>query len=473
MRFQLRHIVPLALLWMGCGAETPVSEALPSEVEELVQEQSMLQVSDNPSFLGGMAEARLVSGFERERVVDDIYHYSAKLQVGPNPAHDVITVHRVVRERLPGHPAASPESVFMLHGDGWNFTGAFMASTQTQAVPTDHSIAIYLARRGVDVWGVDLRWTHVPLEEQDFSFMAGWNMGMHVRDVGTGLAVARKVRALTGSGNGRMDLLGWSRGGMLGYAYLNAETRLPLNVRHVKGFIPVDAVLHFGPQAAQQRQWACARAALAEAGLTAGQLEGGLLGPGAGVGVLSLGQAAISLPDEVALPPMPPLPYRQLAVVLGAATFQFISNPTLGVEPTVPFYHFTSGEFGGGSLLPSGLRYVKERQFFDLLASARPYQSFEEVVEGEQLLCGQKDLPYDDHLAEVKVPVLYVGAAGGFGEYGVHSTTLLGSRDVSIHLVRRQSSEARVADYGHADLFLASDADKAVWAPILAWMKRH
>jgi hypothetical protein len=51
MRFQLRHIVPLALLWMGCGAETPVSEALPSEAEELAQEQSMLQVSDNPSFL--------------------------------------------------------------------------------------------------------------------------------------------------------------------------------------------------------------------------------------------------------------------------------------------------------------------------------------------------------------------------------------------------------------------------------------
>jgi hypothetical protein len=472
MRFQLRHIVPLALLWMGCGAETPVSEALSSEAEELVQEQSMLQLSDNPGLLGGMAEAHLVGGFERERVADDIYHYSAKLQVGPNPAHDVITLHRVVRERVPGRPATSPESVFMLHGDGWNFTGAFMASTLTQAVPADHSIAIYLARRGVDVWGMDLRWTHVPLEERDFSFMKGWNMGMHVRDVGTGLAVARKVRALTGSGAGKMDLLGWSRGGMIGYAYVNAETQLPRSQRHVKGFIPVDAVLHFAPQAAQQREWACTRAELSEVALKAGQLEGGLLGPGAGVGVLSLGQAAIAMPDEVALPPMPPLPYRQLAVALGAATFQFISNPALGVEPAVPFYHFTSGEFGAEPL-PAGLRYVKERQFFDMLASARPYQSFEEVVEGEQLLCGKKDLPYDDHLAEVKVPVLYVGAAGGFGEYGVHSTKLLGSRDVTVHMVRREASEARAADYGHADLFLASDADKAVWSPILTWMKRH
>ncbi|HEX8440901.1 hypothetical protein [Archangium sp.] len=471
MRFQLRHIVPLALLWMGCGAETPVSEALSAEAQELVQEQSMLQLSDTESLLGGAAEAHLVGGFERERVVDDVYHYSVKLQVGPD-AHDVITLHRVVRERMPGRPVSSAESVFMLHGDGWNFTGAFMASTQTQAVPVDHSIAIYLAQRGVDVWGVDLRWTHLPLETRDFSFMKGWNMGMHVRDVGTGLAVARRVRALTGSGNGRMDLLGWSRGGMLGYAYLNAETQVAPSQRHVKGFIPVDTVLHFGPQAAQQREWACTRAALSEAALKAGQLEGGLLGPGAGVGVLSLGQAAIALPDTVALPPMPPLPYRQLAVALGAATFQFISDPKHGVEPAVPFYHFTSGQFGEAPL-PTGLRYVKERQFFDMLASARPYQSFEEVVEGEQLLCGQKDLPYDDHLGEVKVPVLYVGAAGGFGEYGLHSTKLLGSRDVSVHMVRRESSAARLADYGHADLFLASDADKAVWAPILKWMKRH
>ena len=461
MRIQLHHIVPLALLWLGCGAETPVSAPTP-ETEVLAQELSMLQLSD----ILGVAELDGVGGFERKQVVGDVYHYSLQLQVGPN-AQDVITLHRVVRERAAWKPARGRESVFMVHGDAWNFTGAFMASTLTQDVPVQQSIAVYLAQKGVDVWGIDLRWTHVPLETQDFAFMKDWNMGTHVRDIGTGLSVARRVRALTGSGDGRLNLLGWSRGAMLGYAYLSAETLRPAAQRHVNGFIPVDAVLGFGPDAVQQRDFACERAALAEAAQTRGQVEGGLLGPGAGVPVMMLGQAAIAMPTGIALPPMPPLPYEQLATLLGAATFQF-----LGVNPTVPYYHFTAGQFSAGPL-PSGLQYVRPRQFFDLLANARPYQSFAEVVEGEQLLCGQKDLPYDDHLAQVKVPALYVGAGGGFGTYGLHTFNQLGSKDKSSLIVRRASEQARFADYGHADLFLARDADTTVWAPIHEWMKRH
>jgi hypothetical protein len=54
-----------------------------------------------------------------------------------------------------------------------------------------------------------------------------------------------------------------------------------------------------------------------------------------------------------------------------------------------------------------------------------------EAFDQNALPCNELDLPYDDHLAEVKVPILYVGARGGFGEYGVYSTTLLGSRDVT------------------------------------------
>jgi hypothetical protein len=461
MRIQLHHIVPLALLWLGCGAETPVS-APPPETEVLAQELSMLQLSNTQ----GVAELGAVGGFEREQVVGDVYHYSLQLQVGPN-ARDVITLHRVVRERAAWKPARGRESVFMVHGDGWNFTGAFMASTLTQDVPVQQSIAVYLAQKGVDVWGIDLRWTHVPLETQDFAFMKDWNMGTHVRDIGTGLSVARRVRALTGSGDGRLNLLGWSRGAMLGYAYLSAESQRPAAQRHVNGFIPVDAVLGFGPDAKQQRDFACERAALAEAAQKLGQVEGGLLGAGAGVPVMMLGQAAIAMPTGIALPPMPPLPYEQLATLLGAATFQF-----LGVNPTVPYYHFTAGQFGAGPL-PTGLKYVRPRQFFDLLANARPYQSFAEVVEGEQLLCGQKDLPYDDHLAQVKVPALYVGAGGGFGTYGLHTFNQLGSKDKSSLIVRRASEQARFADYGHADLFLARDADTTVWAPIHEWMKRH
>ncbi len=463
MRIPLHHIVPLALLWLGCGAETPVAEAPPTETAALAQELSMLQLPDTQGLLGDLGG--VAGGFEREQVAGDVYHYSFQLRVGAGE-HDVITLHRVVRERAPFRPARGRESVFMVHGDVWNFTGAFMASTLTQDVPVDHSIAVYLAQRGVDVWGIDLRWTHVPLETQDFTFMENWNIGTHAQDIGKGLAMARRVRALTGGGDGRMNLLGWSRGALLGYAYLNAESRLPAAQRHVNGFIPVDMAVHFGDDADQQRQWACDRAAVAEAAWKLKRFEGGLLGPGAGVPVMMLGQAAIYMPSAIAMPPMPPLPYEQLATLMGAATFQF-----LGTNPAVPFYHFTAGQFGA-SPLPEGLQYVRSRQFFDLLANARPYQSFQEIMESEQLMCG-KDLPYDDHLAQVKVPALYVGAGGGFGEYGLTTFNKLGGKDKSSLIVKRMPDQARIVDYGHADLFLARDADTAVWGPIHEWMKRH
>lgn len=474
MRFNLRHIVPIALLSLvGCGAETPNPGASAAETEEVGQARSMLQATECSNCLADTDGARFVGGLEREQVKGDIYHYTLRVRVGPGP-YDVIALHRVVKEKVPGVPEHSDESVFMVHGDIWNFQGAFMSSSLPgSAVKVDQSIAVYLAKQGVDVWGIDLRWTQVPLETQDFSFMAGWNLGTHAQDVGTGLSVARALRLATGSGYGKMNLLGWSRGAMVSYAYLNAETQLPPGLRNVSGFIPVDMVLKFGPEAEQQRQWACTRAAVAQQLRQAGQVEGSLSGPGAGLLAMQVGQAATYWPDVVAQPPLPPLPYRQIGLTVGAATFSLLTDANHGIYPTVPSYHFTAGEFSAEGL-PTALQYSKPEQLFTLLSSARPYQDFTEILEGEQLQCGNKNLPYDDHLSEVKVPVMYVGAGGGFGRYGEYAVTnLLGSRDVTIHRVQRLSEAQRVADYGHVDLFLGSDAETAVWAPIYRWMKKH
>jgi hypothetical protein len=80
-------------------------------------------------------------------------------------------------------------------------------------------------------------------------------------------------------------------------------------------------------------------------------------------------------------------------------------------------------------------------------------------------------VPYDDHLEDITVPVLYVGAGGGFGEFGVYTTTLLGSTDVTTHIVH--TAAPRVVDFGHADLFLAGDAQALVWQPLLTWLQAH
>ena len=78
-------------------------------------------------------------------------------------------------------------------------------------------------------------------------------------------------------------------------------------------------------------------------------------------------------------------------------------------------------------------------------------------------------MPYDDRLAEV--PVLYVGAEGGLGRYGVYSTTLLGSTDVTTHVVSLSPEQS--LDFGHADLLWAENAPRVVWGPIYEWLRAH
>ena len=404
----------------------------------------------------------LKSDIERRQLVGDIYEYTMQVQVGEG-AYDVVTLHRVVREVLPGTPARAPKSVFMVHGDVWNFRGAFLPSVDSGAVAPEQSIAIYLAEQGVDVWGIDLRWANVPAGTTDFSFMKGWTLGLHAQDVGVGLNVAREARKRTGSGHGAMNLMGWSRGALVAYAYANAETRLPPGHRQVSGLIPVDMVLKFAPEDETLRKEACGRyEALKAAFLDKGLYEGGALGPQSGLLVQWIGAAALQMPDAPSN--VPGLTNKGFALTMGAATFAL-------APPAVPFYHFQGGQFGAASNV-TGFAFANEQHFFKFLLKAVPYQSITEIVESEALLCGEA-LPYDDHLQDIRVPVLYVGAAGGFGRNALHGLSRLGSQDVTVHLVQRLPEGYRVADYGHADLFLANDAPAQVWAPMLQWIQSH
>lgn len=400
----------------------------------------------------GVLEALCVLGnAERRRLVDDIFEYSYRVRVGLG-AHDVITLHRVVREVLPLLPARTAKSVFLVHGDALGFRGAFLSGAASGEVPPGHSLSVFLARRGVDVWGIDLRWVDVPGGTVDFSFMKHWNLGLHARDVGLGLSLARGVRAGTGNGAGRMVLLGWSRGATVSYAYLNGETQSPWDKRHVSGFIPVDMAYTFAPEAVRERQVACQTYGVFARAQAEGNHEGGRIG----LLLQSIGSLAISEPgapsDIVA-----GYTNRQLALVFGAATY-VLEDPAI-----IEGYHWTGGQFSEEGK-PTGLAWTRERSFFGTLVQASPYQSIGEQVDTLAMWCGAPDVPYDDHLGQVTVPVLYVGALGGMGVHGLHGLSLLGSTDVSTHLV---------PGYGHADLFLADGAQTVVWAPILDWVRSH
>jgi len=404
------------------------------------------------------AIAQPVSAIERRVLAPNIAEYFFKVRVGSGP-YDQIGVHRVVKETAPNRPVHARQAVFLTHGDIWNFRAAFLTGTGT------HSIPIFLAQNGVDVWGIDFRWTLVPATVTDLSFMKTWDLEQDASDLGIALGVARITRGLTGSGLGKVDLLGWSRGGQIGYAYLNYEAQIPSILRQVKGFIPVD--IYLKTDVPQLQSFACQREANTEAAIAAGTYaatSGGL--------IQALGTLAVTDPNGSSIlngPPfnLPGYNNRQAGLLVGEATYLFLAP----LEPT-PFYHFTGGTFEIEGK-PSGLLYTNEQNLFALEQGSAPFQPNQQLADADASTCGSTPVDFDDHLAQIKVPILYMGAGGGFGEFGIYTTTLLGSTDKTIHIVHKTSSTQRLSDFGHADLFLANDAQTLVWQPILNWVRTH
>jgi hypothetical protein len=414
----------------------------------------------NAKQLPGVAPAACRAfDIERRQVSGNVYEYTFALRVGEGE-HDVIKVHRVVREDEAGRPSQTEHAVLMVHGDIWGFDAAFLGNTISAHAPAGQSVGLYLASKGVDVWGIDLRWTQVPAATTDFTFMKDWNIATHVGDIAVALSVARGVRGATGSGTGQLALLGWSRGGILAYAYANAETRLPENLRQVKALVPVDIAYKFAPEHETQRAAACRRYASARQQRDLGVYQSSL---GAGVGVI--GTLAAADPGGVStVPGFAGLTNAQAALLLASRTHLLFAN-----DPPVPSYHFNAGVFNLLGL-PTKLQYTPEAYLYDFLAAGHPYQSSTEIMESEALLCDEIDVPYDDYLGEIRIPVLYVGAAGGFGEYGLDTLEQLGGSDVSSLVVRLHASDARDVEFGHADLFLAENARDVVWKPLRKWL---
>lgn len=391
-----------------------------------------------------------VSAIQRRALTANVAEYYFTVRVGSGP-YDQIGVHRVVKEIAPNVPVHASRALFLAPGDIWNFRAGFEGRA--------HPLPVFLAENGIDVWGIDYRWTFVPASVTDFSFMKSWGLEQDARDLGIAIAAARATRALTGSGAGKVFLLGWSRGGQIGYAYLNGETQVPQLLRQVKGFIPVDIYLKTDVPDLQSR--ACQRAQATEAAIAQGNYAAT-----SGTLIEAIGGAAIADPNGPSAV-VPGFTNRQAGLFVGEETFALLG----GLEP-VPVYHFTGGTFDAQGA-PSGLLYSNAADLFHFETVASPFQPNRELADADLSTCGQVDVPFDDHLGQITVPVLYVGAGGGFGEYGFYTLTLLGSTDVTRRVVHKVPADQRLADYGHADLFLANDAQTLVWQPILDWVRTH
>ena len=405
---------------------------------------------------------------DREQLIDDIYKYSFIFKVGDGD-FDKIGVYRVVKEKQ-SVPIKAKDAVMLLHGDISDFDSAFLMSTMSDKVSAYHSLGIYLAQNKVDVWGVDRRWTFVPDDTTDFSFMETWDTALNLSDIKIAVKFAREIRDETESGSDKIFILGYSRGAALAYAYANDETQIAKWEQDLRGIISIDMAYKFDPvNHSQEISDACTRCEILK----------------------EMHVWGIYYRDEAAQ--MKAIAFLAATNPEGHDLDEFLTNLQVGwlalsatyatypesFPPPLPFYHSCAGTFDEESGLPTGLQFTNSDYMLDFAFAVPSFQSLGEMIDGEALLCGD-DTPYDDHLEEITIPVFYVGAAGGFGEYGVYTTTLLGSYDkdkpdkddVDTLIVELYPPEAAALDYGHIDLLFADNAESLVWKPIYKWIKK-
>ena len=392
-----------------------------------------------------------LQGQSRVALGHGVSEYNYQLRVGPDP-HDLIGLHRVIEATESGVPYQNPHAIMFIHGDVWGFDPAFAGKLGGR--DRAPNVATWMAARGVDVWGIDLRWVLVPASTHDRSFMRGWGSAVDVRDIRVATTVERTIRSLTGSGSGRTALLGWSRGGFLAYAYANYETHLASRLRNVDALIPADTVLRFSPQFDQYRQHACTY--YRDAKQTAAH------GSYAADDRVYIRLGGLALKDPTAKSPfIPSLTNRQTALLVGADP-----SPTY-----TPWYHFFAGIFNSAGI-PNQLRYTSAARLFTFFRWASPFEAVGDMTQSLRVWCGKPD-PLVDNLRAVHIPLLYLGAAGGFGVVGSYSPHLLGSSDVSQVIVRLQSVGQEAYDFGHVDLWQASSAPQLAWTPLLRWLVSH
>jgi hypothetical protein len=451
-----------ACLLAGSAAATPLGRVVPQLAPDLARPLAPSAVSSevfqDATEVRAAIEAALVPqdgivpalplpvDVQRSLVADDVAHYVMKVRTGPGP-YDFIRVHRVVKVGRWGLPIRTAANVFLQHGDAKDFTGMFLPGVYSPATPDDFGFAVYAARRGVDVWGIDQAWNVVPQDLEDYSFMKDWGLERQARDLGIALRIARLGRLATGSGGGPMILSGYSSGVFTTLALLDAETQLPPVARSASAWIPVDLCFrtdHPDLLAFLQADLAYCRATY-EAGDYAYYVPFQILG-----------QLARCCPAEDS-PVIPGFTNEQAALYFSAATLY------------PPNFHYWAGYFGPDGI-PTGLRLVEPEMWLDFLGSAPLYEPIRFMMDYD-MIWADAGSPFDDHLGEITVPVLNASPLGGFAALTPYAIGLLGSTDVE-NLFPTLGLPPEL-DMGHIDIWTTAEAEPMVWQPMVDWIAGH
>jgi len=405
--------------------------------------------SAGSQFLGSLPQPTTTT-----QLSNNVVEFYYVVKTGPGQ-YDQIGVHHVTLTDRHGKPVPSDNAIMMLHGDLWPFDGAFGGEFSRQ------TIATYLASNKIDVWGIDLAWTLVPQSENNFSFMQTWGLQHDINDVETALTFARTFRAQNGSDGGPLTLLAWSRGGWHGYALLNQESQISCNQRQVKAFVPVD--MYYKTNVPDQQNLTC----------TLEQNFNNLIANGQynvdWTFYRTAGQDALQAPNVSSPPENCGDPFTNLTCAISV-----VAEYSPGF---VPYYHFNAGYFPDNNYysgVSNGLVYSNVNTINALFSGVGSHENLQMWADTMAVTCGDDpNLPFDKHLKDIKVPVHYVGAGGGFGPYGLYTLSLLGSKDTSHHVVSFYPPDQAYKDFAHVDLWYADNAQKLVWNDILDFIEKQ
>ncbi len=403
---------------------------------------------DPPARIAAAIEssALAVVDLDREHVSGEVWHHSLTLRIGQEP-NALLRLHRVVREKAPWIPARTAAAVIMMHGDFSSFTSNFAPVLADPAAAA--GMAVDLARRGIDVWGLDRRWAVAPADA-DLSDFGGMDLEQELDDMDIALGAVRLL------GGERPHLVGFSRGGFLAYAYAARDGARPTGRRAIRGLVPLDVWAAIPPEDTDARAWFCEGAAFEYELVAAGVVDS------ENSFLVTVGELALSDPDG----PSPIFDgWSNREVMLSVAT------QTYQVFAVNPFYHLAA-PFLDESGVPTGLRESSETDIARWFAQATPHQSMIESADVDAVWCGDGSGPAVD-LSRVRAPLFYLGAAGGFGDHGLYTTTLVGSSDVTTQVIRRFGPEGAFEDFGHGDLLFAADARELAWRPLAQWLVTH
>jgi len=324
-----------------------------------------------------------------------------------------------------------------------------------------NSLPPFLAAQGIDTWGIDYGWSLVPESETNFAFMENWGIQRDIDDLEQALSFARTTRAQTGSDAGRLVLLGFSLSASTAYALLNEETHLSCNERQVRGYIPVDGI--FTTNDPSTESGACGSEKIYK--INGPQKK--VYADNSGVFTEQLAKSAIANPGG-ASSVFPDLNNLQVVLVEGATQW-------LLVPQIPPFGHYVAGVFGAGGITttPIGFHYTDVTLYEDVLAELPPYMPVQVDIDLYATVCGNAPHAFTDNLSEIKVPVFYIGAAGGEGNLGLFTLSQLGSSDIQSDIVSFYPPAQYALDYGHNDLFYAANASSVLWPKMASWLLSH